>query len=458
VESINAFLSHKYEATAVNSFFFRIFSSLTDVQFEVDAGETPTNVTRLERMIREAGAYIGIYPFESAGPSQPSLTELRQYSRYFRLELDLASRASVPALIFADSRYGNVLAASASVTQEAFDIQEILAQGDKPSTPRFAQAFSTFAGRVAASKSYRLSERKFGKVEGCVGLLLPQGGAPGGYGQEHIASLRSAVDQAGFDPVVLDWPPVLTPRLIGHLRTFDWMVVDVGAANLATGMIGYLHGAFVPCMRLMRQEEGASEPPPPALYDGVDVGYRKDILRWTDLKTLEEGFRDRLESLRSGTRRFSTLKQALDYFAEATRSKEPVFVSYSGKDAAASEPIRNALRERFQNVFDYRDGESIPAGEPWLRQIYDRMQGSSVGVPLFSSSYFGSGNCVHEMEKMIALADEGKMKIFPVKLNKGEKLDIPPEIDHLEYWRTWEHESSSNLADLITASFSKRAK
>jgi hypothetical protein len=138
-------LSHKYNASIVNEFFFRLFSSLADVQFEIDAGKTATNVTRLERMIRDADAFIGIYPFEPADLTSPTIENLLDASQYFRLELDLASRARKPGLIFTDSRYRNVLSAPGSIYQESFDMKEILGAGSKPSSGRFAQAFRNFA-------------------------------------------------------------------------------------------------------------------------------------------------------------------------------------------------------------------------------------------------------------------------------------------------------------------------
>ncbi len=440
----------------MNSFFFRTFAGIADVQFEVDTGKYPTNVTRLERMIRDADAFLGIYPFELGGEAVPSIESLKQYARYFRLELDLISRSSVPALIFTDSRYGNVLATSASIMHESFDINEVQSRGAKPSMARFAQAFADFANRVVAAKNFRLSEHRFDKVRGRVGFLIPQDGGPEGYAPEHIRQLKATTEQAGFDPIVMDWPVVLTPRLIGQLRSFDWVVVDVGYANLSGGIVGYLHGAFVPCMRLMKVQNDDLSMPAHSLYDGVDVGYRKDILRWTDQSTLEAGFKERLKSLTSPTRRMSTLDEALDYFLEATRIKEPIFISYAGEDQGASEEIRSALRNRFQNVFDYRDGKSIPAGKEWLGHIYDQIQRSTVGIPLFSSEYFSNGNCMHELEKMIALKDEGRMQIFPVKLNEGERLKMPPAIDSTQYWRLWEHKSAAEFADFIVANLPEK--
>jgi hypothetical protein len=58
--SFKAFLSHRYKSPDVNLYFFNLFAESAEVQFEVDEGAFATNVTRLERMIRGADAFIGI--------------------------------------------------------------------------------------------------------------------------------------------------------------------------------------------------------------------------------------------------------------------------------------------------------------------------------------------------------------------------------------------------------------
>src|SRR5258705_12673502 len=89
--SFRAFLSHRYKSPEVNLHFFDIFSQAAEVQFEVDEGSTVMNVTRVERMIRNCDAFIGIYPFP--GDSREATRDrLSEASQYFRLELELAIR------------------------------------------------------------------------------------------------------------------------------------------------------------------------------------------------------------------------------------------------------------------------------------------------------------------------------------------------------------------------------
>jgi hypothetical protein len=452
MESFSTFLSHKYNSPVVNEFFFRLFSGLADVQFEIDAGKTATNVTRLERMVRDADAFIGIYPFEPADVATPFTKDLTDASQYFCLELELAARARKPGLVFTDSRYRNVLSAPASISQESFNIKEILATGAKPSFDRFAQTFVDFRDRVISSKKFRLAERVFERLTNQVGILVPFAGGSDSYGPEHLNFLRTEIKEAGFDPVILDWPPVLTPGWIGQARSLDWMVLDVGPACMSTGIVGYLHGAFKPAMRLMKAaDDPAGQDSQPALYAGVNVGYKKDIVRWSNLDTLTIEFRKRLASLNLGTRRISTLDEALVYFLEATRRKEAIFVSYAGEDEELTRDFRAALRRRFQQVFDYRDGKSIRPGDPWITTIFDQINRSAVGIPLLSSNYINSGNCLHELRQIVALTDQGKLRVIPVKLQRGDDFKNPPEIASTQYARLWEYGSVEKLVDWIVA-------
>jgi hypothetical protein len=102
--AFTAFLSHRYKSPAVNKFFFKIFNDIADIPFSVDKGDLPTTVTRLEKMMRQAHCFVGIYPVPFDGPQSVSREQLEDASEYFRLELALATRAAIPGIIFVDRR------------------------------------------------------------------------------------------------------------------------------------------------------------------------------------------------------------------------------------------------------------------------------------------------------------------------------------------------------------------
>ncbi len=456
--ALTAFLSHKYKAPVVNEYFFQLFSQSASAEFEVDVGSAPTNVTRLERAVRDADAFIGIYPFDELGTDNPSLDDLTRAARYFRLELDLAARARKPGLIFTDLRFRGILSAPAPIRQVVFDVQEVAGGGSKPSSPKFIRAFQTFAEQVRAARDYALVEEGADDGTNLVGILLPPDSAGLGYKRDQIDAIVQTVNAARYEAVELPWPPVITPEWIGKIRSLDWMVLDVGAISFATGVVGYLHGEFKPALRLLRVPESSGNAVQPpfvsALYAGFDVGYLKDIVSWSKPDALIDGLKNRITTLDAERRRISTPEDALTYFRSAALRKEAVFVSYAGADQDAAKDLIDGLRKRFQQVFDYRDGKSIRPGQPWLEEIFGRLAVSPIGVPLLSSAYVASGNCMHELREMVAHQDSKKMQIFPIKLNSGDKFDQPAILGDIQYLRRSEYDTVDKLVSWLIQNIS----
>jgi TIR domain-containing protein len=433
VLSFKAFLSHRYKSPAVNRYFFGIFADAAEVQFEVDEGAFAINVTRLERMIRDCDAFIGIYPFPGDDPV-PERGNLLRESQYFRLELDLAIRARKPGLILYDRRYRQLFRCPPSISALDFDSLEVESPGGSPSRGVFERAFRTFCERVKEWKDYDITGRAAGEQNTGVVLALPlRGRGADGYSRSEIDVVRGQLDSAGYDDVSdLRWPPVLDGETLTLLRQADWAVADVGYAGPASGAVAYLHGSFVPTMRLLRTaRDSAGAAPLDFLYQGVEVGYAEDVVPWSTRRSLEEGLRRRLSSLNYPVRRISTTKEADDYFRSASLRKDAVFLSYSGKDKPVAAGLGSALREKFQNVFDYQDGRSIRPGQPWLQEIFTQLSASAIGVPLLSASYVASGNCEHELREMVAKHDSRSMELFPIVLEAD--VEIPAYLRDTQY-------------------------
>jgi hypothetical protein len=445
VLSFKAFLSHRYKSPDVNRYFFRIFADAAEVQFEVDEGAFAINVTRLERMIRDCDAFIGIYPFPGRD-AVPEREELLHESRYFRLELDLAIRARKPGLILYDRRYRQLFKRPPSISSLEFDSLEVESPGGSPSAGLYRRAFRSFCERVAAWKEYDITARAAGDpVEGVTVVLPLRSRGVDGYSAGEIDLVRSLLASSGYDDVkTVTWPPVLDGETLTQLQQADWAVADVGHRSAAA----YLHGAFVPTMRLMRtsQQPGRDEEIG-FLYGGVEVGYVEDIVTWSSRRSLEEGLRQRLSSLNVDVRRINTTTEADEYFRSASLRKETVFVSYSGRDEQAAAELVACLRDTFQRVFDYRDGESIRPGQPWLEEIFGQLSASAIGIPLFSASYVESGNCLHELRQMVAQRDSARMQIVPLVLAEG--VEIPDYTRDLQYLPRWKYDRAQDVVDAI---------
>ena len=193
------------------------------------------------------------------------------------------------------------------------------------------------------------------------------------------------------------------------------------------------------------------------LEDGIlkafEAGYPKDIVRWHDSDTLITQFIQRLSVLYEPRKHIGGAAQAKAYFASASLRKETVFLSYSGEDRAVVEGVAQALRRVFQNVFDYRDqGQSIVPGSRWIDEIFNKLSGSALAVPLVSPDYFASDNCTHEAREIIALADNRKIRVVPVKLRDGP-LELPTWMRDIQYLRGWEYASAEVLAAMIVAAY-----
>ncbi len=453
------FLSHRYKSPDVNLFFFKLLSHDANVHFEVDVGVSATNVTRIERMIRDSDAFIGIYPL----PINPNQMETQQdrlkASRYFRLELDLAIRARKPILVFFDQRFGNVMDLPERAISIPYDNQEILGTGGVPQEKRYKRGIEDFYRYVRASMMAE-AESPLVSPHARIGLLVPREGASSGKYEENEIQL---IQQVAQDHQIneLKMPPgqlVLNGQMYRWLESLDWVIADVGELAMKSGIVGFLHGAAKPMVRLYKGKASVSQvekkPTFSFLFGGIEVGYCKDIVFWNSPEVLEQELDKRLQSLRARTERISTWSSAEQYFLKASKRNEAIFVSYSGKDYDIAQEVIKILKRRFQEVFDYKDGSSITPGQPWLKEIFDQLAKSALGVPLLSQNYLDSGNCAHEAEQMVAHQDMGKMLIIPIKIVK-DSLDLPSYMENIQYLRHVDYADEKILVDKLIESFDK---
>jgi hypothetical protein len=433
-----AFLSHRYKSPRVNEYFFSLFDGIATPVFQVDEGTKATSVTRLERMVRDSDGFIGLYPFPTG--SEPSVERLRADSRYFRLELDLAERASKPTISFIDQRYGAVVKPPRSMVQVRFLDAEAVPGARMPGEEDVKLRIAEFCNRVQAARAYGLSRSSIGQDRTKVGILLPPDDGSGtGYSPGHISLIAEEIEKLTPQMAVpMQWPPLLNSRFEADLEEMDWVVVDLGPASAACGIVSYLHGRFIPMLRLCQVNKQIADDSIPSqlemtLFGSFEVGYRKDIVRWVDHVSLKAEIDKRIALIYSESIFISTPDEALKYFRKAALRNEAVFVSYSGKDGAQAGPIIAALRRRFQQVFDYRaaDERPIPAGTDWIDEIFKKIATMPLGVILLSPDYLASGNCRHEMNEMVARKDSGGMKIVPIRLRETPSSPVLGAIQYL---------------------------
>ena len=454
--AFEAFLSHRYASAEVNLYFFSIFRQIGQVQFEVDEGSSTISMTRLARMVRGADAFIGIYPLPQSAGDRVTAQQLRSASQYFRLELDLATRARKPMAVFYDERFRAHLDLPAGIYQQAYDAQEVLSRGGTPSERRHRLAFESFATSVKTEMQYRAHlESLLLSAPTTVGLMLP--GPAGGYTNKVVRGLVDALEDRGYRTERIPWPPILTAGLVSSLRQFDWVVVDVTDSVWGATALAFLHGHAIPMLRLHHLLDDGSHQleAEKALFGGFEVGYCEDLLSWSTPTDLLKEFVVRLDQLESPVRRISTSEEAETYFRRAQLRKEQIFVSYASEDGWAAKMVADELRDRFQTVFDYQDGgASLPAGTSWMSELYSRLHDSRIGIPILSSSYVKKQTCVREAEHMMMRADQNAMRVFPLNV---DGVEAPPFLQTVQFRPIDRSTGVTRLVDNIIAQYDESA-
>jgi hypothetical protein len=205
-------------------------------------------------------------------------------------------------------------------------------------------------------------------------------------------------------------------------------------------MIGIIHGRFVPCVRMQR---GAGTPEPEewrksrnlsGLFGALDVGYRKDIVYWQDVHSLQTQLRSRVRVALKPPDECEVIKtpdEALDYFRLAA-DKRKVFVSYAGVDRPVAERLVNEMRIHFPTVFDYQDrGESLPPGSLWREKIKKDILEAQFGVLLISPAYLESGYCKWEKDLLVNAHIEKRTPLFPVLIDVQAR-DMPTGLESIQ--------------------------
>ena len=430
VFTANAFLSHGYGAVEVNLFFRELISTVADVAFRVDRGKAATSTTRLERMIRDAQLFIGVWPVPGDPGVRRGRDELLHASRYFRLELDIAVRARKPAIVFSDHRYGNVLRVPDGVTHVRYDAQEIRHGRSSAHWPRLQRVTESF---------FRDSRSSFdsGLVEsaGPVGLLLPEH-----PDLDTVAIVRELVEGIDRDAVEMHLPLDEAGRSL--IRRADWVTCAVGDPKIDQ-IRAFLYGQCVPVLRVQDLERaGSGAALEDTLFGHLEVGYRKDVTRWRIEEDLRLGLGERLAVVIEEPRLVGNSKEAVEYFTHAAKRKAAVFLSYAGEDREIGAAFSMELKRIFQGVFDYRDDQSLRIGEFWQDQVNETLSRAGVGVILLSENYVRSAYCMDEARRLHDALMRNRVKLLPVKL---DAVEAPSVLSGLQYARL----SGASVADVI---------
>lgn len=405
------FLSHDSRAVEVNLRVFDLLSESLSLHFEVDEGLTATSTTRLERMIRAADAFVGVYPVIGDPLRKPAPDEAQRITRHFRLELDMAVRARKPYLVVLDRRLRGVLPVPDATYSHQYEAQELLSGKETFRLNELRGVIRAFErhARMATPSEWR---------QGLVGLVMPPGEA-----REAAAETLKPAHQVRQP----DWPLALDLETTVELRQCEWVVVDTSTPESGP-LVAYLRGQAIPFVRIRHGE--AEHNADKALFGTFQHHYDKNLVRWCEVDELSERLRAVTDLIDRQPRLITGNDDARRYFQRTSRRQEAVFLSYAGKDAEYAKQLGDALRERFERVFDYKEAGNIPFGSDWMPSLLEHLYESAVAVPLLSTNYVDSNYCLDEVRRMVDARLSGKMRIFPIVLD-GTRL---PELKPIEHW------------------------
>ncbi|WP_329121803.1 toll/interleukin-1 receptor domain-containing protein [Streptomyces sp. NBC_01353] len=440
---LSVFLSHRYHSPAENAYFWLLLSSVEDVSFRVDEGVSFTSPVRLERMIREADGFVGIYPLAGRPREVYTRSALRHAARYFRLELSMAVRARKPAIVFHDQRLVPALKWPSDVRLIAYDAQELGTEDHSSLPMRVANAYREFVADARAAASPGDPGRTYQKRQ--VGLVISPSN------ERVMAELCDLLHEYGWEPVRLPWPPRLHLDSITTLRQCDWAVVDLDDPSSRV-MAAFTHGQFIPTLPIASASAAygstAGVPDEETLYGDEGTGHRKAIIRWAEPANLRQSFEDHLGVIDEQSRYVGGWKQAAEYFRSATKRSERVFLSYAAEDSDQGAAFSRLLNERFQHVFDYRSSQAIPAGEPWMEHLLSGLARSAVGVLLMSEAYRSSKYCLLEARELYRAAVEGRARLVPVRLEATS--DLPDFLEGVQYRALYKQSAQEIVDELVS--------
>jgi hypothetical protein len=237
--------------------------------------------------------------------------------------------------------------------------------------------------------------------------------------------IEQAVRNSGRIPVALSWPPRLDGRFLAEVRRCAWVIVECCLAE--TGLaVSYLRGLAIPMLRTRFQGPDSADNAILDEWDRVIFGelhehYDRSLIYWSDLGALakelgaQTELMDRLQALAPVLVRGKGNLQPVP--PPPTKREEAVFLSYASADREFAATVAAALRNRFSNVFDYKESGSIPLGSCWFEFVMSELNASSVGVPLVSQNYQQSEYCTAEAMRMRQAQVERQMLVFPLELD-----------------------------------------
>lgn len=353
----------------------------------------------MEVMMRRSDCFIAV------APHRPHEDRFRT-SPYIVVEHDLAIRARKPSVVIVEANVpGHLFTGSRVVPVHRDDVGPI---GLRDQLRRLV------ASRGAGSGSAP-------RVLGSVGLVLPRCGT---YVRARRA-IGDVLESAGYEVVDVCHAPGRAPSLADVAR-HDFLVIDVDDREVSSWLHALFHGWCVPMVRLAHHDPVRGRGPHiPQVLREVAVeragGSGQYLLPWSTLDQLVAQLGPVLDRMQRSRREFRSREEGVGYFQGLGRSAAgPVFISSCEAQRDLAGRLCRALDVEGIDFFHYQHRNPIPNGTPWERQLWDRIEGSRLFVPLLSEEYWRSRLCREEYE----LAQSRGLRICPCFLGGVDSVGL----------------------------------
>jgi nucleoside phosphorylase len=410
------YLSHSYRGRdrRVNEFFWELFWD-AGFTFSVDPQSKVLSVPYLEYLMKGSAGYAAIVSLRS---------EQKYYlcSPFVLYEYSLALLAHKPRLIFVEDGVSGKYFDESGDSIKLYTPSESILKAERNS---FVESIETFKARV---DPYRRSNRS---LRGKVGIFIE----PGRPAYDVLTRITAAVDQAGFTPERIGPGDLENLQPVSRFDGYDFVIVDLDPAGIPHWIYPYIHGRFIPCIRLLHVQGDTRPELPPLIKSTILRGLapvEEPVLYWRDADLLVDAIESQIERVKRKRQDFESLEEGLRYFRKAERREASIFISNPGEVNEFARQLAAAMKAEGMEIFQYQEENRIPIGEAWEPRLQNEVRNSEIFLPLITKAFWKSEPCRMELE----LAKQTGAAIIPCFLKKApwEGLDLqgiplPPRSD-----------------------------
>lgn len=398
-ERTQLYLSHSYRGRdrGVNEFFWELFWD-AGFTFSVDPHSKILSVPYLEYMMKGSAGYAAIV----------TLREEQQYYRcspYVLYEYGLALLAHKPRLIFVESGVSGKYFSEGDDSLKVYICSKSALKADRQ---LFIDLIAKFKERVQPYRRAGLTLR------GKVGILIH----PSRPAYEVLTRIEEVVEKAGFsaERVPIEDPQDLT--VVIRFDGYDFVIVDLDPSGIPGWIYPFIHGRFIPCIRLLHVSGDTPPSLPPLIKSTMLRGVApvdEPVLYWRDADLLVNAIKAQIARVRRNFHSFELFDEGLRYFRKAERREASIFISNAGEVNDFAARLATAMQADGMEVFQYQEANRIPAGEKWEPRLQSEVRNSEIFLPLVTKTFWTSKPCKMEL----ALAKKSGAIIIPCFLERA---------------------------------------